>query len=52
MKIEYVVYSEDWEISRKCKTLDEARAHRYQEYGFAGYIIVRNRNGEEIADYS
>ena len=51
MKIRYIVYSEDWEQKKECKTLKEAEALRYQKYGYAGHII-ESKDGVEVADHS
>ncbi len=51
-KLQYVVYNENWETVKKCKTLEEAKAYRERKYGFAGYIIAINQDGEEVANYS
>ena len=48
----YIVYSEDWEKSKKFTDLEAARAYRRQQYGCAGYIISVNDQGEEIGNYS
>jgi len=47
----FVVFSEDWKKEKVCKTLKEAKAYRYQEYGYAGYIL-EYKNGAEIANHS
>jgi hypothetical protein len=51
MKANYIVYNENWMEKTECETLNEAKALRYQKYGYAGHII-EYKDGEEIADHS
>jgi len=48
----FIVYNEDWTTSHNCETLREAEAYRYQEYGYAGYILEVDENGKEVANHS
>ena len=48
----FKVFDSNWENEHHCETLREARAYRYQEYGYAGYIIEYNDDGEEIAQHA
>lgn len=48
----YIVYSENWKKSKKFTDLEAACAYRHQQYGYAGYIVGVNAEGEEINNYS
>lgn len=48
----FIVYSENWETEYKCRSLKEAEAYRYQQYGYAGYIIEYDSQGNEVANHS
>ncbi len=47
----FIIYSEDWETQKRCQTLKEAEAWKYQKYGYAGHII-EYRDGKEVAEHN
>lgn len=48
----YIVYSEDYKKRKEFNDLATARAYRYQQYGYSGFIMEVDEKGTEITNYS
>lgn len=48
----FVVYSEDWLTAYATNNIEAAKAYRYQEFGYAGYILEYDKDGNEVASHS